>query len=103
MAPSDRDELAALRKEWVESGRSVLQDDAGGGDQSVLHHWVVRLIDGDIVDDDRDGILSLVYHSLNFDIPFAATRGVREELRHVIRMKIKDPAWRRFPEEPSKG
>ncbi|OWJ57080.1 hypothetical protein [Inquilinus limosus] len=99
MAPSDRDELAALRKEWVECGRAVLQADADGGDHSILHHWVVRLIDGDIADDDRDGILSLVYHSLNFDIPFAATRGVREELRHVVRMKIRDPAWR-FPPEP---
>lgn len=94
------DELAALRQEWSEGGRIVLQDDADGGDHSIVHHWIVRLIDGDIADDDRDGILSLVYHSLNFDIPFAATKGVRDELLHVVRMKIKDPAWRRFAREP---
>jgi hypothetical protein len=97
MAP---DELAALRQEWSEGGRLVLQDDADGGDHSIVHHWIMRLIDGEIVDDDRDGILSLVYHSLNFDIPFAATKGVRDELLHVVRMKIKDPAWRRFARDP---
>lgn len=96
MAP---EELAALKKEWIEGGRHVLQDDADGSDHSVVHHWVVRLIDGGILDDDRDGILSLVHHSLNFDIPFAATKGVRDELLHVVRMKIRDPAWRRFPPE----
>jgi hypothetical protein len=98
MAP---DELAALRQEWTEGGRLVLQDDANGGDHGDLTRWVVRLVDGDIADDERDGILSLVYHSLNFDIPFAATKGVRDELLHVVRMKIKDPAWRRFPRESS--
>ncbi|MDR6293920.1 MULTISPECIES: hypothetical protein [Inquilinus] len=100
MAPSDPDEWAALRREWAEGGRVVLQDDANGSDHSIVHHWIMRLIDGEIVDDDRDGILSLVYHSLNFDIPFAATKGVRDELLQVVRMKIKDPAWRRFPQEP---
>ena len=100
MAPCDPAELTALRQEWTEGGRLVLRDDANGSDHSDLHHWVLRLIDGDITDDDRDGILSLVYHSLNFDIPFAATKGVRDELLHVIRMKIRDPGWRRFPGEP---
>ncbi|WP_395680510.1 hypothetical protein [Inquilinus sp.] len=97
MAP---DELAALRREWAEGGRIVLQDDAEGGDHSAVHHWIVRLLDGDIADDDRDGILSLVYHSLNFDIPFAATKGVRDELLQVVRTKLKDPAWRRFARDP---
>lgn len=95
MAP---DEQAALRQEWSEGGRIVLQDDADGSDHSAVHRWVARLIDGDIADD--DGILSLVHHSLNFDIPFAATRGVREELLHVVRMKIRDPAWQRFARDP---
>ncbi|MGF6229841.1 hypothetical protein QFZ27_003796 [Inquilinus ginsengisoli] len=97
MAP---DELAALRQDWTEGGRLVLQDDANGDDHGIVHHWVVRLIDGDIADDERDSILSLVYHSVNFDIPFAATKGVRNELLHVVRMKIKDLAWRRFPRQP---
>lgn len=102
MPPSSDDpaELAALRKEWTELAGFVFQDDANGSDHSDIRHWVVRLIDGDIADDDRDGILSLVYHSLNFDIPFAATKGVRDELLHVVRMKLEDPAWRRFARDP---
>jgi hypothetical protein len=97
MAP---DERAALRQEWAEGGRLVLQDDADGSDHGIVDHWIARLIDGDIADADKDGILSLVYHSLNFDIPFAATKDVRDELLHLVRMKIKDPACRRFPEVP---
>ncbi|MFG1245709.1 hypothetical protein [Xanthobacter flavus] len=98
--PFSHDEwVARMRLDWTSGGGSiVLSDDPETDDHGEIYQWVANLLNkSDFSADDRH-ILNSVYQSLNFDIPFPATKIVRDELLQTVRMKIKDPSWTRFPD-----
>jgi hypothetical protein len=93
----NKEQMQDLKKEWVGGGRFVLRDDDHPEDHREIHNWLLELLDKEERSDEDEYIASCVHHSLNFDIPFAATKGVRRELLNIVRMKIRDPRWMRFP------
>lgn len=84
----DRQEADPLAMEWKSCGRLVLQDDDDPRDHDAIDRWIMELIDRPSGSPEDDHIRSLVYHSLNFDIPFAATRNVRERLMDLVRKRL---------------
>ncbi len=87
----NEDLLRHLSTDWARSGRSVVADDDSPIDHRDIEDWVAHFIeDNHQTDGDERGlILALIYHSLNFDIPFAATRNVRAELLQIARENLK--------------
>lgn len=92
-------DIAALRSEWISGGWLVVRDDASPSDHESVYRWVLDVIDGHVDDPDHSVIITTIYHSLNFDIPFSATKSVRDELMSMARRKLEDPQWRRHPPE----
>lgn len=90
-------DIAALRSEWIGGGRLVVGDDSSPSDQDSIYRWVLTFIDGGADDPDYGVVLGLVYHSLNFDIPFSATKSVRDDLMHMARTKLEDRHGHRHP------
>lgn len=90
-------DIAALRREWVSGGRLVVGDDPSPSDHDSVYHWVLHFIDGNGDDPDYASIMGIIFHSLNFDIPFSATKSVRNDLMHIARRKLENPHWRRYP------
>lgn len=90
-------QMRELRKEWVGGGRIALRDDEHREDHIEINRWILRLLDKKVRSDEEEYIVSCVDHSLNFDIPFQATKAVRDNLLHMVRMKMKDTNWTRFP------
>ncbi|WP_018045111.1 hypothetical protein [Methylobacterium sp. 88A] len=88
-------DIAALRSEWITGGRLVVGDDPSPSDHEAVYRWVLDFMDGGADDPDYGTVLGLIYHSLNFDIPFSATKSVRDDLMHMARRKLEDPQWRR--------
>jgi hypothetical protein len=93
----NKKQMQDLKQEWIESGRFVLRDDDHPKDHTEIHNWLLEFLDKEERSDEDEYIASCVYHSLNFDIPFPATKSVRCELLNIVRMKIKNPQWMRFP------
>ena len=91
------EQMRELRKEWVGGGRIAMRDDKHREDHIEISRWILRLLDKKVRSDEEEYIVSCVDHSLNFDIPFQATKEVRDNLLHMVRMKMKDPNWTRFP------
>lgn len=91
------EQMRELRKEWVGGGRIAMRDDKYREDHIEISRWILRLLDKKVRSDEEEYIVSCVDHSLNFDIPFQATKEVRDNLLHMVRMKMKDPNWTRFP------
>ncbi|QDG94281.1 hypothetical protein NIBR502774_14235 (plasmid) [Rhizobium sp. NIBRBAC000502774] len=60
-------------------------------DLKTIHDWVSWFIANGAGDDQYELILSHIDHSLNLDIPFAATATVRESLISAARSRLKDP------------
>lgn len=87
------EQMRKLRKEWTDGGFVVLK----GDDHKEIDRWILRLLDKKTRSDEEEYIVSRVDHSLNFDIPFQATNVVRDDLLHIVRMKMKDPNWTRLP------
>lgn len=88
MATITEQDREALRREWTDLGRMVLADDPDSADHPVLYAWILAFIDGGINDPDYEAIYVLIYHSVNFDIPFRATERVRGELISFVRRKL---------------
>ena len=59
--------------------------------------WVLDFIDSGVDDPDYPHVHGLIDHSLNFDIPFAATERVRGELMTIARRKREGRRWARPP------
>ncbi len=97
MGRRNKEQMQDLKQEWTEGGRFVLRDDDHPKDHREIHNWLLEFLDKEERSDEDEYIVTCVYHSLNFDIPFKATKGVRSELVNIVRMKIKDPRWMRFP------
>lgn len=89
MSEWTKEQIDALGSEWARGGQFVLGDDLDRKDRLEIEHWIAHFIVESVGENDseRGYILSLIYHSLNFDIPFEATRGVREDLLRIIRAK----------------
>ncbi|UPA28051.1 hypothetical protein K6301_23925 (plasmid) [Shinella oryzae] len=75
------------------SGALVLRDHGVGSDLEAIQEWVSWFIVNGRQDQDYELILSRIDHSLNLDIPFAATSTVRESLISTVRSKLKDPLY----------
>ena len=90
-------DIAALRSEWITGGRLVVRDDSSPSDHDSVYDWVLTYIDDGADDPDYGVVLGLVYHSLNFDIPFSATKSVRDDLMRISRRKLETPHGRRHP------
>lgn len=88
-------DIAALRSEWITGVRLVVGDDSSPSDHESVYRWVLNFIDRSADDPDYSTVLGLIYHSLNFDIPFSATQSVRDDLMHMARRKLENPHWRR--------
>ncbi|WP_247221334.1 hypothetical protein [Shinella oryzae] len=92
MEPTD-DYIGYLQQEWSISGALVLRDHGVGSDLEAIQEWVSWFIVNGRQDQDYELILSRIDHSLNLDIPFAATSTVRESLISTVRSKLKDPLY----------
>jgi CHAT domain-containing protein len=97
MDKRNKKQMPELKKEWLNGSKIVLQDDDYPKDHAEINDWIISLIGKEARSDEKEYIVSCVYHSLSFDIPFAATKAIRGELLHIVRMKINDPTWARFP------
>lgn len=92
-----RSELAKILKgEWLGGAQIVLREDELKTDHPAINQWVSMLLNKnaaapDDLSSDENLIVSLVYYSLNFDIPFEATAGVRRQLLSAVRTKMRDP------------
>lgn len=82
---SDREQIQFLQKEWNEIGRLVLRDHGVEEDLESVHEWISLFIVNGKGDESFELILSYIEHSLNLDIPFAATARVRETLIAMVR------------------
>ncbi|MGX8007960.1 hypothetical protein ACVDG8_002620 [Mesorhizobium sp. ORM8.1] len=91
------EQMRGLRKEWVDGGHIAMRDDVHREDHIEINRWILRLLDKKTRSDEEEYIVTCVDISLNFDIPFKATKGDRDDLLRMVRMKIKDPNWTRFP------
>ena len=85
-----------LRVEWINSGFLVLGDDDHQQDHPNINRWIIDFLNKKELEGDELLIVSLICHSLNFDIPFKATKSVRSHLLRTVRMKIAHPGWTRF-------
>ncbi|MBK1842269.1 hypothetical protein JHL17_33220 [Azospirillum sp. YIM B02556] len=85
-----RDQIESLKREWMDGGCHVLEDDDDKTDLEEVNNWIINFLDQDAMNDKDGYVVSRIYHSLNFDIPFAATKQIRDELIHVVRMKMKE-------------
>ncbi|MGU3656572.1 MULTISPECIES: hypothetical protein [unclassified Methylobacterium] len=92
--PTAAEESAALRDDWMHGGHLVLAADPDPSDHAAIHAWILDVIEGGGGDPDQDGIRDLIYHSLNFDIPFQATERVRQSLIATVRARLQAPASR---------
>jgi len=90
MEPAD-DYINYLQREWSLSGTLVLRDHGVESDLKAIHEWVSWFIVNGAGDKEYELILSHIDHSLNLDIPFAATFTVREALISAVRERMKDP------------
>ncbi|SEP46262.1 hypothetical protein SAMN04487843_12338 [Methylobacterium sp. ap11] len=97
MTPITERDRAFLEREWRDLGGFVVQDDPDPADHDAIHAWVLDFIDSGVDDPDDPYVHGLIGHSLDFDIPFAATERVRGELMTIARRKRADPGWRRHP------
>jgi len=80
-----------LKVEWINSGFLVLGDDDHQQDHAEINCWIIDLLSKNELIGDEISIVSLVYHSLSFDIPFKATKSIRNDLLRTVRMKMADP------------
>ena len=85
-----REFLDRLKSEWMSGSVVIFGADGNKEDHPALSRLILRLLDQETRSEDEDLIVSLVYHSLNFDIPFKATASVRAEMLKMVRRKIKD-------------
>jgi hypothetical protein len=97
MIKRNKKQMQELREEWVSGRRLILSYDQHKEDHARIDEWIVTLLEKENRSDEDEYIVGCIYHSLNFDIPFPATEGVRRELLHMVRMKISDPTWTKFP------
>ena len=93
MEPAD-DYIDYLKREWALSGALVLRDHGVESDLGAIHEWVSWFIVNGSGDPEYELILSYIDHSLNLDIPFAATSTVRESLISAARSRLRDSTTR---------
>ncbi|WP_287082506.1 hypothetical protein [Methylobacterium sp.] len=93
--PASDEVSAALRDDWIRGGHLVLADDPDTSDHAAIHAWILDFLETGADDPDQDSIRSLIYHSLNFDIPFQATERVRQSLIATVRARLAAQASRR--------
>ena len=79
-----------LKSEWMSGSAIIFQADGNKEDHQAISKWILGLLDQETRSDDEELIFNLVYHSLNFDIPFKATACPRAELLRMVRLKIND-------------
>jgi hypothetical protein len=80
--------LDRLRREWLGGSAVIFGADRNKEDHRAISKWILGLLNQETLSEEDELMVSRVYHSLNFDIPFAATASVRAELLHIVRMKI---------------
>ena len=90
MQNHNREYLDRLKSEWMNGSAIILRDDSNKKDHQSISKWIEGLLDQETRSNDEDLIVSLVYHSLNFDIPFKATASERAKLLQLVRAKIND-------------
>lgn len=86
-----QEEVDYIQREWADLGRLVLRDHGVVNDLEAIYRWVGWFIANGAQDEDYALILSHAYHSLNLDIPFAATHNVREKLIAAARFRLNEP------------
>jgi hypothetical protein len=86
--------LDRLKSEWMTGSTAIFQADGNKEDHQAISKWIVGLLDQGTRSEDGELIFNLVYHSLNFDIPFKATASARAELLQRVRLKINDTSRR---------
>lgn len=86
----NRKQLTNLKSEWINGGHFVLSDDDNSDDHEELNKWILNFLDKEITSDEEENIALSIYYSLNFDIPFPATKIARDSLLRIVRMKIND-------------
>ena len=79
-----------LKSEWMSGSAVIFQADGNKEDHQAISQWVQGLLDRETRSEDDELIFNLVYHSLNFDIPFKATASARADLLRMVRLKIND-------------
>ncbi|XYD08240.1 hypothetical protein R1A27_24925 [Methylobacterium sp. NMS12] len=79
---------ATLRDDWTHGGHLVLAADPDTSDHAAIHAWILDFIETGANDPDQGSIRPLIYHSLNFDIPFQATERVRQSLIATVRTRV---------------
>lgn len=86
---SDHEQIQFLQREWNEIGRLVLRDHGVEDDLQSVHEWVSWFIVNGKGEERFELILSYIDHSLNLDIPFAASARVRETLIAIARQRMR--------------
>jgi hypothetical protein len=82
--------LDRLKSEWMNGSAIIFRDDSNKEDHQAISRWILGLLDQETRSNDEELIVSLVYHSLNCDIPFKATASERAKLLQLVRAKIND-------------
>jgi transcriptional regulator CtsR len=85
-----REYLDRVKSEWVNGSAFIFGADSNKEDHQAISKWILGLLDQEVRSEEEECIVRLVYHSLNFDIPFRATASVRAELLQMVRIKIGD-------------
>jgi hypothetical protein len=83
-----REFLDRLKSEWKSGSVIIFRADSNKEDHQAISKWILGLLVQETRSEDEERIVNLVYHGLNFDIPFEATSSVRAELLQMVRMKI---------------
>ena len=73
MQKHSREFLDRLKSEWMSGSAIIFQADGNKEDHQAISQWILALLDRKTRSEDDELIFNLVYHSLNFDIPFKAT------------------------------
>jgi len=91
------EQILVLKNEWLGFGCFVLKDDLNTSDHAEIDKWIMDLLSKKSRSKEDEYVVHCINHACTSDIPFKATASIRAELLSIVRMKIKDPDWRRFP------